>query len=75
MPLAANMLFVLISFTLEKAFVRSSDTLTELKNLERQLEISGEKKISGILKATSNGLRQQSFANRAVIKADQSELC
>ena len=30
--------------------------------------------ISGILKATGNGLRQQSFASRAVIKADQSEL-
>ena len=29
---------------------------------------SGEKLISGILKAMNNGLRQQSFARRAVIK-------
>ena len=32
----------------------------------------GEKKISGILKATSNGLRQQSVARRAVIKVSCS---
>ena len=33
---------------------------------------TGVKKISGILKATSNGLRQQSVARRAVIKVSCS---
>ena len=32
----------------------------------------GEKRMSGILKATSNGLRPQSFARRAVIKVSCS---
>ena len=42
--------------------------------MERKLDKQDRryKKISGILKATSNGLRQQSVARRAVIKVSCS---